>query len=92
MTQSSVLKTGTRRGPFDKKETVNLGSQPDIDPIAWTPDHYDVGLQIVTRDMGKKILEKQTKLGGKTKKNKNKKRKTHYKKRKLYYKKTKKKK
>lgn len=92
MTQSSVLKTGTRRGPFDKKETVNLGSQPDIDPISWTPDHYDVGLQIVTRDMEKKILTKQTKLGGKTKKNRNKKRKTHYKKRKLYYKKTKKKK
>ena len=89
MSQSSVLKTGTRRGPFDKKEPVNLGSQPDIDPIAWTPDHYDVGLQIVTRNKEKSISAKHTKLGGKTKKNKKKKRKSHYKKRKSFYKRTK---
>jgi len=88
MSQSSVLQTG----PFDKKEAVNLGSQPDIDPIAWTPDHYDVGLQIVTRNKEKSISEKHKKLGGKTKKNKKKKRKSHYKKRKSHYKKTKKKK
>jgi hypothetical protein len=92
MKQSSALRSGKTIGPFNKKEPVNLGSQPGIDPIAWTPDPNDVGLQMVTRLKKEKITEQQKTLGGKTKKHKYKKRKTHYKKRKTHYKKTKKKK
>ena len=90
--QSSTLRSGKTIGPFDKKESVNLGSQPGIDPIAWTPDPNDVGLQMVTREEGQKIKAAHRKIGGKTKKHKYKKRKSQYKKRKSQYKKTNKKK